>query len=128
MATHDKSKKKRRRGKYSSLKQTLEPRMLFDASIAAAPTDPAILADNAPTATHTDVNHPDPSTHEQPSSPAMATSPDKSTTNEAGSVAAPHDPNADQSFGADHSLDLQEFNAFQPPDPVQVIFIRGDFC
>src|SRR5436190_346431 len=47
MSISDKQKKKKRNGKYSTLKQALEPRMLFDASLVPPPTDHAVTGTNS---------------------------------------------------------------------------------
>ena len=113
-----KDRSKPRKRKYHSLKQAVEPRYLYDASLVAPPHDPGITAD-APSSEATNTAPPDASTIEQvTSAPAEKTPVAENETLK--------DPEIENQLPGDNNVDttleMQEFMSFIP-EGKELVFI-----
>jgi hypothetical protein len=119
--------KKKRQGRYSSLKQLLEPRMLFDAALVSPPSDPTSTADASDQTQSGASGSRDglvpPDRAQQPvATPSTQTDSSKATTDRDTGVIAT-DGQSSNPLTADKSVNLQEFTQFQPPEPKELVFI-----
>src|SRR3990167_8966461 len=112
---------KPRKRKYTSIKQAVEPRYLYDASMAAPPHDPGVPVDSGISAA-TDTAPPDASnlTADQPAENSTATEKGVAT-QPANSEQSLQQILADLSNQSDYTSVLQDFTAFNNPQTKELV-------